>query len=283
MVAAPRRQLAGGIARALAFLLLLYLLQAAIVTLFAVPLGWLDVALNDRRQVNGAILLLSALAATGIMIRSIDVRPWGDVGLTRAAARARALVGGLTLGGGTIGAACAALLAVGWLRIVPSTPGSSLAAAAQISAFLLPAAFAEELICRGYLLTAIRDGVGAWLAVGITSLLFGLAHLFNVGVTIESFVNVTLAGVFLAAVRLSFDSLYAASAAHAAWNWVMAVPFHAAVSGIQFDSPDYRTVSQGPAWLTGGAWGPEGGVAAALGMLAGLAYLHRARLRREES
>jgi membrane protease YdiL (CAAX protease family) len=283
VVAAPRRQLAGGIARALAFLLLLYLLQAAIVTLLAVPIGLLDVATYDQRQVNGAILLLSALAATAIMIRSIDVRPWGDVGLTRAAARARALVGGLTLGGGTIGAACAALLAVGWLRIVPTTPGSSLAAAMQISAFLLTAAFAEEINCRGYLLTAIRDGVGAWLAVAITSLLFGLAHLFNAGVTIESFVNVTLAGVFLAAIRLTFDSLYAASAAHAAWNWVMAVPFHAAVSGIQFEAPDYRTASQGPAWLTGGAWGPEGGVAAALSMLAGLAYLHRARLRRGES
>jgi uncharacterized protein len=282
-VAAPRRHLAGGIARALAFILLLYLLQAAIVTLLAVPIASLDVELADRRLVNGALLLVSALVATAIMIRSIDVRPWGDVGLTRAAARPRALVGGLTLGGGTIGLACGALLAVGWLRIVPSAPGSSLAAAAQISAFLLPAALAEELICRGYLLTAVRDGVGAWLAVGITSLLFGLAHLFNAGVSIESFVNVTLAGVFLAAIRIAFDSLYAAWAAHAAWNWVMAVPFHAAVSGIQFEAPDYRTVSQGPAWLTGGAWGPEGGVVAALSMLAGLAYLHRTRLRRGES
>jgi hypothetical protein len=29
----------------------------------------------------------------------------------------------------------------------------------------------------------------------------------------------------------------------------------------------------GPAWLTGGKWGPEGGAAAAAGMLAGLAVL----------
>ncbi|HEX7980408.1 MAG TPA: hypothetical protein VF461_17525, partial [Gemmatimonadaceae bacterium] len=89
-------------------------------------------------------------------------------------------------------------------------------------------------------------------------------------------------GVFLAAVRLAFDSLYAAWAAHAAWNWIMAVPFHASVSGLAFDAPDYRMVSSGPAWATGGAWGPEGGVAAAVGMLAGLFYLYRARLRREE-
>jgi hypothetical protein len=36
-------------------------------------------------------------------------------------------------------------------------------------------------------------------------------------------------------------------------------------------------------WITGGEWGPEGGLAAALGMLAGLAYLYRTRRRREES
>jgi hypothetical protein len=36
--------------------------------------------------------------------------------------------------------------------------------------------------------------------------------------------------------------------------------------------------------LTGGQWGPEGGLAAALGMLLVLAYLYRTRLsRRRES
>ncbi len=282
-MAIPLRPLAGGIARSLAFLLLIYLLQVAIVSVLAGPLRWLDAATHDARITNGSILLLSALVATTIMLRSIDVRPWGDVGLARYAARPRAVAEGFALGGATIGAACAALLAFGWLRIVPSAPGSSLAAAARISAFLLPAALAEELVCRGYLLTAIRDGVGAWIAAAVTSLLFGVAHLFNAGVTVESFINVTLAGVFLAAVRVAFDSLYAAWAAHAAWNWIMAVPFHAAVSGISFDAPDYRTVSSGPAWVTGGSWGPEGGVAAAVSMLAGLFYLYRARRRRAEA
>jgi len=282
-MAIPLRPLAGGIARALAFILLIFLLQAAIVSVFGQPLEWLDDATHDKQISNGMILLISALVATAIMLRSIDVRPWSDVGLGREAARPRALVEGLLLGGVTIGAACAALLAFGWLRIIPATPGSSLMAAARISAFLLPAALGEELISRGYFLTAIRDGTNAWIAAGFTSLLFGLAHLSNPGVSIEAVVNVTLAGVFLAAVRLALDSLYAAWAAHAAWNWIMAVPFHASVSGIAFDAPDYRTVSTGPAWATGGQWGPEGGAAAAIGMLAGLFYLYWARRRRAES
>jgi hypothetical protein len=77
--------------------------------------------------------------------------------------------------------------------------------------------------------------------------------------------------------------VYASTAAHVAWNWMLAVAFHASVSGIRFEAPDYRTVSEGPAWLTGGQWGPEGGIAAALGMFLGLGYLYRTRLRRGET
>jgi membrane protease YdiL (CAAX protease family) len=282
MTTDPRR-IAGGIARAVAFLLLIFLIQALLVSLFGSGMKWLISATGDAPMVESLLFVTSAMAATTIMLHSIDVRAWADIGLTRKSVTPRAIIEGWCLGGAAIGLACGALLLAGWLRIEPSAPGSSLQAAARISLFLLPAALGEELVCRGYLLTTFRDGVGVWRAVVITSLLFGFAHLFNPGVTAESFLNVTLAGVYLAAIRVVFDSLYAAWAAHAAWNWVMAVPLHAPVSGLQLASPDYRTVSHGPAWLTGGSWGPEGGIAAAVGMLAGLAYLHRTRRRREES
>jgi len=231
-----------------------------------------------------SLQLAAAFLATAIMLRSIDVRPWADVGLDRRAARPRVLLEGWLLGGLAIGAACAALLATGWLRIVPGPDGSSLSAAFSLTVFLIVAALGEELISRGYLLTTLRDGLGGGTAVGVTSLLFGAAHLRNAGVTLQSFCIVTLAGVFLGAIRLTFRSVYASTAAHVAWNWVLAVAYHASVSGIRFDAPDYRTVDRGPAWLTGGQWGPEGGLAAALGMLLVLAYLYRTRLsRRRES
>ncbi|MFL5616773.1 MAG: CPBP family intramembrane glutamic endopeptidase [Gemmatimonadaceae bacterium] len=231
-----------------------------------------------------SLQLAAAVVATAIMLRSIDVRPWSDVGMDRRAVRPRVLLEGWLLGGVAIGVACAALLAAGWLRIVPGPDGSSLSAGFSLTIFLIVAAVGEELISRGYLLTTMRDGIGSGAAVGVTSLLFGAAHLRNAGVTVQSFCIVTLAGVFLGAIRLTFRSVYASSAAHVAWNWVLAVAFHASVSGIRFDAPDYRTIEQGPDWLTGGSWGPEGGLAAALGMLIVLAYLYRTRRsRREES
>ncbi|HEX7940200.1 MAG TPA: CPBP family intramembrane glutamic endopeptidase, partial [Gemmatimonadaceae bacterium] len=182
-MAIPLRPLAGGLARAVAFLVLTYQLLVASVSVLGPQQQWLDAATHEKGISFQIFLVLSALAATAIMLRLIDGRPWSDVGLGREAARPRALMEGLLLGGVTIGTACAALLALCWLSIVPATPGSSFVAAASISVFLLPAAFAEEVVSRGYLLTEIRDATGALVAVAFTSLLFGFAHLRNPGVT----------------------------------------------------------------------------------------------------
>ena len=265
----------------MAFLLLLIVAEIAVAYVAGTIIGLRRLDTESALLLQVSLQLLAAVIATAIMLRSVDVRPWSDVGMDRGAARPRLIAEGWLLGGMAIGVACAVLLLAGWLQIVPGPEGSSLAAALSLTVFLIVAALGEELISRGYLLTTLRDGLGERTAVGVTSLLFGAAHLRNAGVTVESFLIVTLAGVFLGAVRITFRSVYASSAAHVAWNWVLAVAFHASVSGIHFDAPDYRTVDHGPDWITGGPWGPEGGFAAALGMLAALAYLfYRTRHRR---
>jgi hypothetical protein len=53
----------------------------------------------------------------------------------------------------------------------------------------------------------------------------------------------------------------------------MAAVYHVAVSGLAVETPDYRIIDAGPDWATGGVWGPEGGMGAAAGMIAGLALL----------
>lgn len=153
------------------------------------------------------------------------------------------------------------------IRIVPAEGGNWWAATGLAAAMLAPAALTEELTFRGYGFTLLRRAWGARVAVAVTSLAFGLMHLLNPGVTVQSVLMVALAGVFLAVVRLSLDSLWATWLAHFAYNFVQLAVFHTAVSGLAFPQPWYRAVSAGPAWLTGGEWGPEAGVAAAGGML----------------
>lgn len=221
--------------------------------------------------------LAALLAATGICVHSIDKRSWSTVWLDRDAARPALITRGFLIGAACIGVPVSLLVLAGWLGREPGSSSSWLAAAARMTLVLLPAAFVEELMTRGYVFSVLRDWIGSAWAVGITSLGFGLLHLMNPGATPWSVAVVTLAGVFLAGVLLATGSLYAAWAAHFAWNWVLAVAFHTAVSGYPFETPGYRYVDAGPDWATGGAWGPEGGLPAALGMLAGIGLLIRRR------
>jgi uncharacterized protein len=227
---------------------------------------------------------LGVLAGTAVTLRVVDRRPWSDVWLDRGAARPSLLTFGFAIGGLAIGLPILLLLLVHWLRNGGSAPGSWVAAAARLTLFLAPAALLEELLTRGYILSVMREAWGWGWGVAVTSVAFGMLHLANNGATAGSVLLVTLAGFFLAAVLYVTRSLYAAWMAHLAWNWTMAVIFHAAVSGYPMEAPGYRYVDAGPDWATGGVWGPEGGAPAGLGMAGGIVYLlaRHSRARRDQ-
>ncbi len=226
------------------------------------------------------VMLAAVVGGTALTLRWIDRRPWSDVWLDREAAKPRKLAEGYLLGVFAIGLPSVALIAGGWLNIEPHTPGSWTGAAVRLSTVLLLAALAEELLFRGYLFALLRDAVGSAPALVVTAIAFGYAHGTNPGSSVQALTLVMLAGVFLGAVVLATRSLYAAWMAHFSWNWTMAVLLHIPVSGWAAESPDYRTVDAGPDWATGGVWGPEGGAAAGVGMIGGIAYLLARRRRK---
>ena len=276
------RDIAASIGRVIAFVAFLAVCSAGAYWFITPALIRLARLTGHVIRVDVYAELVAAVMATALMLRSIDRRPWSDVGLSRASLAPSGMLRGWCVGAGANVFTCAVLLTTGLLHFVRTTDdGSWTGAALRITLVLVPAALAEEIICRGYLLTVIRDSLGTRAAVALTSVMFGLLHLRNPGATAASVLVVMLSGLLLATVRISQDSLYAAWMAHLAWNWTMAVPFHALVSGIRFDAPRYRALTSGPAWLSGGEWGPEGGVIAALGLTLGLVYFHARRRRGE--
>lgn len=228
------------------------------------------------------LALGSVLVATYLMLRGVDRLPWSTIGLDTLAASPRLLLRGAVFGGLTIGLASVALISINELRIDQAAPGNWWAAAGTATWILLPAAFFEELFIRGYAFAVLRRAAGWKMALIVTSVVFGLLHSWNPGADAESILAVTVAGFFLGAIFLATRSLYAAGAAHFAWNWVMAGALHTPVSGLPLATPDYKVVDAGPDWLTGGPWGPEGGVAAVVAMFAVLFYLYGRYLRRME-
>ena len=135
---------------------------------------------------------------------------------------------------------------------------------------------------RGYPLAVLRETLGWRWAIVLMSVVFGVLHAFNPNVAATAIILVTIAGIFLGAIVYQMRSLWAATAAHFAWNLTLAVFLHAALSGQELPVGDYRVVDGGPDWATGGAWGPEGGVAAMAGMLVAAALLVRRRRRSME-
>jgi membrane protease YdiL (CAAX protease family) len=227
------------------------------------------------------LALASVAIATWVMLR-IERIPWSAVGLDRNAASPGLLLKGAALGGLTIGIASLVLLGTHMLQIVPTLQGSWWGEAGRTTVLLLPAAFFEELFIRGYVFAVLRRAAGWKAALIVTSIVFGFLHAANPGVDAEAILAVIVAGFFLGAIFLFTRSLYAAGAAHFAWNWVMAGALHIAVSGIPSRDPDYKVIETGPDWLTGGPWGPEGGAAAVAAMFIVVFYLYGRHQRRGE-
>jgi len=230
--------------------------------------GW---AREYRLRLGDVATVFALLASTRICRSWIDrdaKDPWGPVGLGREAARWPVLAVGLAAGLLTILVPSGLLLFGRGLGIVADDLAAHPLTAFRVDIFLLgPSADLGELITRGYVWAVRIRAIGATRAVILTSLVFGLAHLSNPDPSLVSVLAVMMGGVLLAAVRLATGSLYAAFLAHFSWNFAQAGILAAPVSGLTLPTPGYHLVDHGPAWLTGGSWGPEGGLAAVAGMI----------------
>ena len=242
-------------------------------------LGPASVQLLHGQVILAWAFLLALLAAHFVSVRWVDSRPWTTIGLGADDARPAPLALGTVLGALAVGTPGLLLLAVGWLDVVPGAAGSWWMTAFLLSMLYLPAALAEELLFRGYPFAVLRSVAGSVFAVVATSVLFALVHVENqtamsdTSALWQGILAVFVAGIFLGSIVVVTGSVYAAWAAHFAWNFVLGGIMHSPVSGIPVPAADYRVVDGGPDWATGGGWGPEGGAGALLGMLAAMAIL----------
>lgn len=121
----------------------------------------------------------------------------------------------------------------------------------------------EEIMFRGILLRHLEALLGTWAGLGITSLLFGAAHLANPGATLfAAFAIAMEAGILLGAAYLVTRRLWLAVGIHAAWNFTQGWIFSVPVSGGEAPLGLLITRRVGPDWLTGGDFGLEASVVA---------------------
>jgi uncharacterized protein len=230
------------------------------------------------------VYLLIALAAGFICARGLEGLPWRSLGLWFHARWARDFFFGSVIGVVSLALATAIATVTGGLKF--TFPGRG--ALAQVgltllfsAALFILAALAEEALFRGYPLQTLTRAHLAWLAVFLTSVPFAAVHLRNPNVVAGfTFINTALAGVWLAVAYLRTRSLWFPLGVHWAWNWALGSLFGLPVSGITDLAPNplLRGADLGPAWLTGGSYGIEGGLACTITLIISTIFIWRTRL-----
>ncbi len=249
-------------------------------------LGKLDITSGDMtgpgKLLGGYVLLITAiLAATAVCLRFLDRRPFWSIGYYFHSRWWRDYLVGM----GIAAAMIAIITGIEWMGGMVSlrwsdAPGDEIVSGLLMGlAFFNIAAAFEELTFRGYpLQTLLRDLHPVW-PVLITSTLFGFVHAGNPHASPLALINTMLAGVWLAVAYLKTRSLWLPTSLHWSWNWTMNSVFGLTVSGLQgvTSSPLLESTQTGPSWLTGGSYGPEGGVLATIVLIAGILVIWRVR------
>lgn len=259
---------ARGEPRAFWRLLLFLLIAVAVTALFAIVQPPVQKVTGLSSAAAGSAgALLGALVGGLVVLVAIDRRRAGALGFAFTAQLPRELALGIGITGGALALVVAALAVLGRVHWSPDA-GTATIYAVEVGRDLLfwgVAAATEEALFRGYAFQVLVQGMGAVPATLVLSAGFALVHMGNPNVDALALLNIFLAGVLLSFAYLRTRSLWFATAAHAGWNWTMGTLLALPVSGLTLvDTPLYDAQPGGPAWLTGGRFGPEGGLVATI-------------------
>ncbi len=231
--------------------------------------------------------LLQVLAVL-LCTRFLDRQGLAEIGLRPSRAWTLDFGFGLLLGALLMSGVFGFQWAAGFVVVTDllKTPGDAgfAGAFARLLGAFVAVGFYEEIVARGYLLRNLAQGLAcSWLrpptalfaACLLSSALFGLGHAGNPNSTPVSTVNVALAGGLLALPYLLTGRLALSIGLHITWNLFQGAVYGLPVSGLIVSTTAIAASQVGPPEITGGAFGPEGGLSglAAMAVGAGLVAL----------
>lgn len=212
--------------------------------------SWLAAVLEN------ATYLVGVVALTWAFCHSVDRSPLTDLGLQRQGWLVK-LAAGWGLGAVLMLVVFGILVAGNWLTIESSQWQPLDLAAAVMGGVVV--GFNEELAFRGYIMQRLALAWRIPLAVAASSIMFGLVHVLNPNATLLGVVSVSLVGVVYACAYLVTGSLWFPMGLHMSWNIVQMHVLGFPGSG-HVEATIVRSLTHGPVMVTGGAFGPEGGI-----------------------
>lgn len=239
--------------------------------------------------VQAIVLFIPALTIGWACGRLFESLPLKALGWTPHRGWLRDLLLGSFIGALTLILATIIAVSFGGFSFSFNAQGMLFAAAKTLllsGVIFVLAAAAEEVLFRGYPLQTMTRAQLFLFGTILTSIFFALAHQDNPNLDDPNvyprlaFANTAIAGAWLAVAYLRTRSLWFPLGVHWAWNWMMAAVIGLPVSGITTLAPTplLRATDLGPAWLTGGAYGIEGGVACTIAIVVSTILVWRTKL-----
>ncbi len=133
---------------------------------------------------------------------------------------------------------------------------------------------AEEVMCRGFLMTSIARRYSLKTAVIANSIVFAVLHVLNPsGITVLAFVNLFLYGVFASMMFIYSENIWLCAGFHTVWNMIQGNVLGIPVSGIRVPSLFAINMNENLSLINGGAFGLEGGLCVTAILIAGCMIL----------
>ena len=239
-------------------------------------IGWggKDAPANVHALAQFLMRAVPALLAYLLLVKLVERRPITELAPRRLLRDGIVgLLGGLLLFSAVVGV----LYLLGSYHVIGTNPDAQWLPAMLMVG--LGAGIGEEIITRGVLFRIVEEGLGTWVALIVSALFFGAAHIANPGATLWSSAAIAIeAGLLFGMLYHVTRSLPLCMGLHAAWNFAQGTIYGIPVSGLKADGWLVSTRS-GPDWLSGGVFGAEASVIAltlcSLGTLALLAVAAR--------
>ena len=242
-----------------------------IVVFGVITAAGLPIPLTTGMILNSFVLLIPALAFGWLLGKRFERLPFRTLGASFTSRWLRHFLLGCFFGAVTVGIAIIVAVLFGGLKFsVNEVDTLSIVRAAAFSfALFAIAASWEEALFRGYILqTFIRADLTTF-AVIFTSILFATLHNGNPSANIFSWINTFVAGVWFGVAYLKTRDLWFVWGMHLIWNWMQGSIFGIEVSGLTdiTKASLLKEADSGPAWLTGGDYGIEGGIACTVALV----------------
>lgn len=132
----------------------------------------------------------------------------------------------------------------------------------------------EELFCRGYCMTVLKQTNKSWAPIVISSVIFALMHSFNSGISLLAYVNLFLFGITMGYLFIKTKNIWMGIGYHITWNYFQGNIFGFLVSGNVTDSI-YTVKTVTPNIINGSGFGPEGGLVVTILLIISIYSIYR--------